>query len=144
MNALQGLNEIPTNRDIIMRNPLRNAMRSVKVEKNKLLDIVRNNQIKHVKEFDESVKDYKKAAIKVAKEHVELAKTGNLDQISKIKAMPQRPTSYEKDYDRAIRMLELSVEDTIELEEDVFNQLVLDEWSWKNSFTATSALYKSI
>ena len=127
-----------------MRNPLRNAMRSVKVEKNQLLGIVRNNKIKHIKEFDESVKDYKKAALKIAKEHVELAKTGELDQIAKIRAMPQKPSSYEKDYERAIRMLELSVEDTIELEEDIFNQLVLDEWSWKNSFTATSALYKTI
>ena len=127
-----------------MRNPLRNVMRSVKVEKNELLGIVRDNKKKHVKEFDESVKDYKKAAIKVAKEHVELAKTGDLDQISKIRAMPQRPSSYEKDYDRAIRMLELSVEDTIELEEDIFNQLVLDEWTWKNSFTASSALYKTL
>ena len=119
-------------------------MRSVKVEKNQLLGIVRNNKIKHIKEFDESVKDYKKAALKIAKEHVELAKTGELDQIAKIRAMPQKPSSYEKDYERAIRMLELSVEDTIELEEDIFNQLVLDEWSWKNSFTATSALYKTI
>ena len=127
-----------------MRNPLRNVMRSVKVEKNELLGIVRDNKKKHVKEFDEAVKDYKKAALKVAKEHVELAKSGELDQIAKIRAMPQRPSSYEKDYDRAIRMLELSVEDTIELEEDIFNQLVLDEWTWKNSFTASSALYKTL
>jgi hypothetical protein len=119
-------------------------MRSVKVEKNELLGIVRDNKKKHVKEFDEAVKDYKKAALKVAKEHVELAKSGELDQIAKIRAMPQRPSSYEKDYDRAIRMLELSVEDTIELEEDIFNQLVLDEWTWKNSFTASSALYKTL
>ena len=119
-------------------------MRSVKVEKNELLGIVRDNKKKHVKEFDEAVKDYKKAALKVAKEHVELAKSGELDQIAKIRAMPQRPSSYEKDYDRAIRMLELSVEDIIELEEDIFNQLVLDEWSWKNSVVASSALYKSI
>lgn len=119
-------------------------MRSVKVEKAELLKIVRDNQKKHVKEFDESVKDYKKAAIKVAKEHVELAKTGELDKISKIKAMPAAPTSYEKDYDRAIRMLELSVEDTIELESDVFNQLVLDEWHWKHQFTVSSALYKTL
>ncbi len=119
-------------------------MRSVKVEKKELLGIVRDNKKKHVKEFDEAVKDYKKAAVKVAKEHVELAKTGDLDQIAKIKAMPQRPTSYEKDYDRAIRMLELSVEDTIELEEDIFNQLVLDEWTWKHAFTASSALYKTL
>lgn len=127
-----------------MRNPLRNAMRSVKVEKNELLGIVRDNKKKHVKEFDESVKDYKKAAVKVAKEHVDLAKSGDLDQIARIKAMPARPTSYEKDYDRAIRMLELSVESTIELEEDIFNQLVLDEWHWKHQFVASSALYKSI
>ena len=127
-----------------MRNPLRNVMRSVKVDRTELLDIVRKNKVKHVKEFEESVKDYKKAAVKVAKEHVELAKTGELDQIAKIRAMPQKPASYEKDYDRAIRMLELSVEDTIELEEDIFNQLVLDEWHWKNAFVASNSLYKTL
>lgn len=119
-------------------------MRSVKINKVELLDIVRKNQKKHIKDFEESVKDYKKAAIKVAKEHVELAKTGELDQIAKIKAMPQRPTSYEDSYNRAIRMLELSVDDVIELEEDIFNQLVLDEWTWKHQFVASGALYKSI
>jgi len=119
-------------------------MRSVKINKGELLQIVRDNQKKHIKEYDESVKDYKKAALKVAKEHVELAKTGDLDQIAKIRAMPQRPTSYEDSYNRAIRMLELSVEDIIELEEDVFNQLVLDEWTWKHNFVASGALYKSI
>jgi hypothetical protein len=41
-------------------------------------------------------------------------------------------------------MLELSVEDTIELEEDVFNQLVLDEWTWKNAFVASNSLYKTL
>jgi hypothetical protein len=119
-------------------------MRSVKVEKNELLGIVRDNKKKHIKEYNESVKDYKAAAVKVATEHVELAMTGDLEQIAKIKAMPQKPTSYEKDYERAIRMLELSVEDTIELEEDIFNQLVLDEWHWKNAFVASNSLYKTL
>jgi len=119
-------------------------MRSVKVNKAELLEIVNKNKIKHVKEFDESVKDYKKAAIKVAKEHVELAKTGDLEQIAKIRAMPSRPVSYEDSYTRAIRMLELSIDDVIELEEQIFNQLVLDEWQWKHAFTASTALYKSI
>ena len=119
-------------------------MRSVKINKAELLKIVQDNKKKHVKEFEESVKDYKKGAIKLAKEHVDLAKSGDLDKIAKIKAMPQKPMSYEKEYDRAIRMLELSVEDVIELEDDVFNQLVLDEWSWKNTFVATGAMYKSL
>jgi hypothetical protein len=127
-----------------MENPRRNAMRSVKVEKAELMKILQDNKKKHIKEFDESVKDYKKAALKVAKEHVELAKSGDLDQIAKIRAMPQRPTSYEDSYNRAIRMMELSVDDEIELEEQIFNQLVLDEWMWKTAFTASGALYKSI
>ena len=127
-----------------MRLQGRNAMRSVKINKVELLSIVVDNKAKHIKEFNESVEDYKKAAIKVAEEHVELAKTGDLNKIAKIKAMPAAPTSYEKEYDRAIRMLELSVDDVIELEEDVFNQLVLDEWHWKNQFVASASLYKTL
>ena len=119
-------------------------MRSVKVNKTELMKVLQENKKKHIKDFEESVKDYKKAALKVAKEHVELAKTGDLDQIAKIRAMPQRPTSYEDSYNRAIRMMEMSIDENIELEEQIFNQLVLDEWSWKHSFTATGALYKTI
>ena len=119
-------------------------MRSVMVNKTELMKVLQDNKKKHVKDFEESVKDYKKAALKVAKEHVELAKTGDLDQIAKIRAMPNRPASYEDSYNRAIRMMEMSIDENIELEEQVFNQLVLDEWSWKNSFVATGALYKTI
>ena len=127
-----------------MRNLERNVMKSIKINKNELLKIVRENKDKHVKEYNESVEDYKAAAVKVAKEHVELANTGDLTKIAKIKAMPSAPTSYEKEYDRAIRMLELSVEDVIDLESDVFNQLVLDEWIWKHQFVASARLYKSL
>lgn len=119
-------------------------MRSVKVNKAELMKILQDNKKKHIKEYEESVKDYKKAALKVAKEHVEFAKSGELDQIARIKAMPSKPVSYEDSYNRAIRMMELSVDDVIELEEQIFNQLVLDEWMWKTAFTASGALYKSI
>ena len=119
-------------------------MHSVKVNRLELLGIVRQNREKHITEYNESVVDYKAAAIKVAAEHVALANTGELSKIAKIKAMPSAPTSYEKEYDRAIRMLELSVEEVIEVEQDVFNQLVLDEWAWKNAFTARASLYKSM
>jgi hypothetical protein len=127
-----------------MQNLRRNVMHSVKVNRVELLEIVRTNKEKHVRDFNESVEDYKKAAINVAQKNLELAQSGDLDQIAKIKGMPQKPTSYEKEYDRAIRMLELSVEEVIDVEQDVFNQLVLDEWSWKNAFTASASLYKTM
>jgi hypothetical protein len=58
--------------------------------------------------------------------------------------MPPAPVNYADNYSRAIRMLELSVEDTIDVEEHIFNQLVLDEWGWKQQFVAQSAMYKTL
>jgi antitoxin component of RelBE/YafQ-DinJ toxin-antitoxin module len=127
-----------------MQNLRRNVMHAVKVDRKKLLKIVTENKEKHIKEYNESVEDYKKAALKIAEANIELVKTGDLDQIARVKAMPTKPSSYENNYTRAIRMLELSVEKEIDVEEDVFNQLVLDEWAWKNAFVASASLYKSI
>jgi hypothetical protein len=118
-------------------------MNAIKMNRVELLDIVRANKEKHTAEFIEAVADYKALVLKIAKANVSLAKTEDLDKFKEMKAMPSAPVSYEDSYKRAIRMLELSVEDIIEVEEDVFNQLVLDEWSWKRGFTAAATMYKS-
>lgn len=119
-------------------------MKTVKLDRDELLSIVRENREKHIAEYHEAVADYKKAAIKLAKDNLALARTGRMDQLSQIKGLPTAPVSYENAYNRAIRMLELSVEEHIDLEEDVFNQLVLDEWNWKHIFTLTNATYKGL
>lgn len=126
-----------------MKNPERNVMESVKLNKKELLKIVLENKKKHVEEFKEAVKDFKGAAVKITQENLRLAKTGNLEKIKEIKSIPSLPVSHENDYSRAIRMLELSVEETIQLEQQIFNQLVLDEWQWKNQFSVANAMYKS-
>lgn len=118
-------------------------MHSVKVKRDELLGIVRTNKEKHVKEFVEAVEDFKKAVVKVSEENLTLAKSGDLENIAKIKSVPPKPTSYETSYTRAIRMLELSVETEIDLDEHTFNQLVLDEWQWKQAFTTSNSTYKS-
>ena len=119
-------------------------MHSVKVNRLELLDIVRKNKEKHIAEYNESVDDYKTAALKIAQANLKLAKTASMADIAKIKSLPQKPTSYEDSYSRAIRMLELSVEEVIDVEEHVFNQLVLDEWTWKQQFVTSAALYKTL
>ena len=119
-------------------------MHAVKINRIELLNIVRENKAKHVSDFNESVEDYKKAVLKIATDNLTLANSADLEQIARIRVVPQKPVSYEQNYNRAERMLELSVEEVIEVEEDVFNQLVLDEWAWKNSFVASASLYKSI
>ena len=126
-----------------MQNPDRNVMRTVKLDKTELLDIVRKNAVKHNDEYNESVEDYKKLVLKLATDNLKLAKSQTLESFSKIKSLPPGPASYADSYNRAIRMLELSVDSVIELEEQIFNQLVLDEWSWKRVFTANATMYKS-
>ena len=119
-------------------------MNSIKMNRIELLDIVRANKVKHVAEYEDSVVDYKKAVLQIALSNAKIAKTGDLNEFNKIKTNPPAPQSYETSYSRAIRMLELSVEDIIEVEEHIFNKLVLDEWDWKRNFSATAALYKSV
>lgn len=119
-------------------------MNSVKINRAELLNIVRDNLKKHLSDYTESVEDYKAGALKVATANLKIAKSGDIDKFHQIRGLPQRPVSYEKEYNRAIRMLELSVEEVIDVEQDVFNQLVLDEWHWKNQFVASAMAYKSL
>jgi uncharacterized beta-barrel protein YwiB (DUF1934 family) len=114
-------------------------MHSVKINKNKLLDIVRENKEKHIKEFNEAVEDFKKAVIKISEENIALVKEGKIE----LKTIPTKPISYETSYTRAIRMLELSVDVEIELALHDFDQLVQDEWQWKQSFLTSNSTYKS-
>lgn len=117
-------------------------MNAVKINRLQLLGIVQENKTKHISEFIEAVADYKILVLQIATGNVKMAKSADLEQFKKIKSIPNAPVSYENDYSRAIRMLELSVEEVIEVEEDVFNQLVLDEWHWKQHFTMSNSTYK--
>ena len=124
-------------------------MHSVKIDRRQLLGIVQENMTKHVAEYNEAVTDHMALSLKTSKENIKLAKSnlklieeGKLDKVVAFKSLPQKPTSYEDQYKKAIRMLELSVEEVIEIDDDVFNQLVLDEWTWKRAFVMSNATYK--
>lgn len=119
-------------------------MENVKVDKKELLEIVLKNRETHITQFEESLSDYKAAVIKVTTDNVKLAKSGDLEKIKQIKHIPSEPESYEQSYTRAIRMLELSVDAVITLDEYTFNNLVLDEWDWKKRFALSGSTYKSL
>lgn len=115
-------------------------MDSVKINKNNLLKIVRENKEKHVKEFNEAVKDFKMAVIKICNENMEIVEAGKTD----IKVLPPKPVSYEANYTKAILMLELSVDDVIELDQYEFSKFVQDEWEWKQAFSTSNSTYKAL
>lgn len=51
------------------------------------------------------------------------------------------PEDHSKDYDRAIRKIELSVYDQISLSDQEFECYVLNNWDWKDTFLGLSATY---
>lgn len=119
-------------------------MHSVKLDKNQLLEILNQNKQTHVAEYNESVEDYLAAVIKVTSHNHKVAKEKKLENQTKFKTLPPPPKSHEVEYNRVIRMLELSVDNEIELDATQFSQYVQDDWSWKQGFAATSSFYKTL
>lgn len=114
-------------------------MKTVRINREKLIEAIENNLRKHQEEFDEAIDGY----------HVkqQQALQQALRVFRKTQKMPAQvvlpvPVSYESEYLRALDMLRYSVDATIELDESEFEQLVRDNWSWKRGFLAASAMYK--
>ena len=113
-------------------------MDKVKVRKDDVLQIIKDNRKKHKKDYYEAVKAYRvKVADLMAKE---LQKVVSGEEFVTCFSV-SKPVSYLRDYDLAICMLELCISDTIELQANEFNQLVNDEWNWRSSFR--SAVYSN-
>jgi hypothetical protein len=52
-----------------------------------------------------------------------------------------RPEEHLGDYDSAIEMLAWHQDDQIVLDQDQFNELVLDKWGWQRSFFSNTTSY---
>jgi hypothetical protein len=116
-------------------------MDTVRVSKEELLEKLRTNRDQHVKDFKEAVIEYRKAALKELTEMVKQAKSKGT-KITRAIVAPE-PVSYESSYTTAIRMLEMSVDEEIELDQEDFAKYVEDNWQWRGAFAANTLSYKN-
>jgi hypothetical protein len=114
------------------------SMHTIKVKKTELLDVLRKNREAHRDIFEKACVGYRKVAVEELERSLADARAGR--KIRQNLALIE-PMDQTKDYDRAIRMLEMSIEDTIELDEQQFAQYVQDDWRWKEQFTASNSRY---
>lgn len=110
----------------------------VTAKKDEVLTALRANREEHQQILKEAREGY------VAEARKWLA--GKLDQLSagKITGLACNlvvPLDYTKEYDTAIRMLELHQEDTVSLDEAMVRCLVLNEWGWMSGFLASNSAY---
>lgn len=115
-------------------------MDSVRIEKTKLLDIVRQNRDEHAAEADQAKADYRAALVIRLEDMLARARAG--EEVRHSIDLPS-PSDHRKEYDRAIRMLELSADSVVELGQHEFSQYVLNEWQWMPAFKAATTLYAS-
>jgi len=115
-------------------------MKSVNVDKNEILGILKENLTKHIADYDKAMIGYAedvKAAIVTAMEYVE---KGDLE-VSGLFTSLETPSSYAKQYEDVIGMLEMARDETIEVSTDEYRQFVLDEWQWKHHFLSNTQKY---
>lgn len=115
-----------------------NGMGVVKVKKDDLLARVRDNRDKHRAIFEDAVKGFRTKAVELLEQRLEDARKGR--RINIHINLPT-PIDQTREYDRIIKMLEMSVDQEIELTQTEFTNYVMDDWSWKKMFSSTNAMY---
>ncbi len=113
-------------------------MDAVNIKRTELLATLKKNRASHRKIFLEAQDGYRKLAIAELDEYLREAKAGK--RIRRGLTLVE-PVDQTKEYDRAIRMLEMSVDKVVSLSDTDFQCYVMDEWRWKGQFEASNIGY---
>ncbi len=115
-----------------------NGLSIITVQKKELLGFLKNNRAEHNGYFLKAQEGYKKQFIMELENSLAEAKAGrNFRRSVSLDA----PIDHTRDYDRIIKMLEMSVKDEVQITEREFSQYVQDDWAWKHDFIATNSSY---
>ena len=115
-------------------------MEKITVKKTKLVKILLKNRENHRKVFEEALEGYKEAVIAHLEKNLEDAKA-NRNPAGWLRFSLIQPVDQTKNYDTALRMLEMHTKPEIELQEHEFRQYVEDEWNWSRSWAMSNQHY---
>jgi len=122
-------------------------MKTVTVDTKELIATIEKNLETHKADFEEAKKGYaidQRAALVKTLDHFDQfgQMPSNSDPFGRdIGVILPKPRSYEADYQKALTMLRMSVNQTQELDVKEFEELVMDKWQWKDQFVGLSAAY---
>lgn len=122
--------------------PVIRGLDTVRVKKDDLLAALKENKDEHRRIFTEAIDAWHKRVIERLEELVAQAKRGP-ESVELVVRLP-RPADHTKEYERVIKMVELSQDDEFELTQQDFAQFVMDEWGWQRDFLAASAQFSEL
>ncbi len=116
------------------------SMQNIRVQKSQLLEKLKENRKNHRKVFEEALEGYRKEVISVLEQKLEDARHGK--RVTHYIELAE-PMDQTKDYNRAIQMLEMSIDNTMEITQSEFAQYVMDDWAWKDQFLTCNSAYSA-
>ncbi len=117
--------------------------RSVNVSRINLLSILRVNRDNHAMVYELAKADFydeKKRVLNQALANLYMELPEEAYETS-LEVNLKKPIHFLQQYDEMIEMLEMSVDDTIELDSDAFSCYAKDRWVWSSSFLLSNAKY---
>ncbi len=116
-------------------------MDSVRIDRKKLLKVLKTNRTNHKATVTEAFIKYRELAIVELDKMIAEAKSGK--KIRRTVDLVE-PMDMTETYDTAILMLEMSIDKNIELDQMEFQQYVEDRWHWSNQFSTSNSLYTMV
>lgn len=114
-------------------------MREMKMRRTDLTDVLKKNRAEHRTIFEAAVEGFVEQAQKQLADLAAKA-LGGWGHIQLAVRLPI-PQDYTGEYDEAIKMLEMCIDNEIVITSDDFDRLVMDNWGWKKSFSETVSNY---
>lgn len=114
---------------------------TVDVKRTDLIIAIKAGLIEHQTQYATLRAEYEAAVVKFMSDAARRAKKGNFNNlVLNISA----PVDHSGKYIDIIEMLEVSVNDTIQLDKDSYKAYYKNQWSWSAGLEAMGASYKSI
>lgn len=113
-------------------------MNAITVDRNDLLIILRKNRDEHRDLFLRAQEGFREEFIKILESRLEDARKNKRVDMHIALDVPIDQT---KEYDRAIKMLEMTLKETIDLSENDFKNYVMNDWSWMPQVTISNTKY---
>lgn len=110
-------------------------MEKIEVKKAELLAVLQQNRDDHRAIFEEALEGFRvNVEAELGRWLVDI-RAGKRSSVYVSMSVPKDHTS---DYNRAVKMIEMSIGDTVVLSETDFAQYVMDDWGWQAQFLSNT------
>lgn len=114
--------------------------KTVNVNRLKMIESIKAGLALHTATYNEAQADFQQYALIEANKFRDAIAAGDFRKTS-INLV--QPTSHIKDYEEAIEIFEMSVDENINIDLDAFKAYFKNEWNWSRGFESTAMMYKS-